>query len=112
MVSVTTSAAQTSKRLPAVDPNVSKVLAIVALSQTTFGLVSLYLNNYAAEICYFEYFLGFLVSHQGDEEEGKGYKSATSCRRGAFRPHLLDAYKFVAQLYEGHCKIFRRGVTR
>jgi hypothetical protein len=85
---------------------VSKALAIVALSQTTFGLVSLYLNNYAAEVCYFEYFLGFLVSHQGDEEEGKGDKSVTSCRRGAFRRHLLDAYNFVAQLLEGHSNVF------
>jgi hypothetical protein len=71
-VAVTTSAPQTSRRLPAVDPNVSKALAIVAMSQTIFGLVSLYLNNYAAEVCYFEYFLRFLVSHQGDEEEGEG----------------------------------------
>jgi hypothetical protein len=35
-------------------PNVSKALAIVALIQTTFGLVTLYLNNYAARGCYFE----------------------------------------------------------
>jgi hypothetical protein len=70
-VAVTTYAPQTSRRLPAVDPNVSKALAIVALSQNTFGLVPLYLNNYAAEVCCFEHFLGFLFSHQGDEEEGK-----------------------------------------
>jgi hypothetical protein len=106
MVAVTTSAPQTSRRLPAVDPYVSKALAIVALSQTTFGLIPLYLNNYAAEICYFEYFLGFLVSHQGDEEEGKRYKSVTSCQRGAFRCHLLDAYNFIAHLLEGHCNVF------
>jgi hypothetical protein len=80
------------RRLPAVDPNVSKALAIVALSQTTFGLVSLYLNKYAAEVCYFECFLGLLVSHQGDKEEEKEYKSVTSCQRGAFRRHLLDAH--------------------
>jgi hypothetical protein len=111
-VAVTTSAPQASSRLPAVDPNVSKALAIVALSQTTFGLVTLYLNNYVADIFYFEYFLGFLVFHQGDEEEGKEYKSVTSCRRGAFRRYLLDAYNFVAQHLEGHCIGFRRGVTR
>jgi hypothetical protein len=30
----------------------------------------------------------------------------------AFRCHLLDAYNFVAQLLEGHCNVFLRGVTR
>jgi hypothetical protein len=111
-VAVTTSAPQTSRRLSAVDRNVSKALAIVALSQTTFGHVSLYLNYYAAEVCYFEYFLGFLVSHQGDEKEGKRYKSVTSCQKRAFRRHLLDAYNFVAQLLEAQSNVFRLGVSR
>jgi hypothetical protein len=83
-VALTTSAPQTLRRLPAVDPNMSKVLAIVALSQTTFGLVRLYLNNYAAKVCYFEYFLGFLVSHQRDKEERKGYKVSPPAGEGHF----------------------------
>jgi hypothetical protein len=48
-VSVTTSAPHAARRLPAVDPTVAKALAIVTLSQATFGLVGLYFDNYVAE---------------------------------------------------------------
>jgi hypothetical protein len=48
-VAVTTSAPHTARRLPAVDPNVVKALAIVTLGQATFGLVGLYFDNYVPE---------------------------------------------------------------
>jgi hypothetical protein len=48
-VEVTTSARHAARRLPAVDPNVAKALAIVTLGQATFGLVGLYIDNYVAE---------------------------------------------------------------
>jgi hypothetical protein len=48
-VAVTTSAPHTARRLPAVDPNVAKALAIVTLGQATFGLVDLYFDNFVAE---------------------------------------------------------------
>jgi hypothetical protein len=41
-------------RLPAVDPIVAKELAIIALGQTTFGLISLYFDNYITEFGDFE----------------------------------------------------------
>jgi hypothetical protein len=66
-VAVTTPASQASRRLSAVDPNVAKALAIVALGQTTFGLISLNLHKYVAEVGGFKYFLGRLVSHQGEK---------------------------------------------
>jgi hypothetical protein len=48
-VAVTTPAPHAARRLPAVDPNVAKVLAIVTLDQATFRLVGLYGDNYVAE---------------------------------------------------------------
>jgi hypothetical protein len=48
-VEVTTSARHAARRLPAVDPNVAKALAIVTLGQATPGLVGLYFDNYVAE---------------------------------------------------------------
>jgi hypothetical protein len=93
-----------------VDPNVTKALPIVAFGQTTFGLTSLFLDNYVAEAGEFEDFLGLLVYHQGEKKEGKGYKSVSSCRRSAFRRHRLETDDFVAQLVEGHCNIFGQGV--
>jgi hypothetical protein len=51
-----------------------------------------------------------MVSHQGDKEQGKGYKSDSPYRRGAFPRHLFDADDFGAQLLEDHCNIFGRGV--
>jgi hypothetical protein len=48
-VAVTTPAPHAARRLPAVDPNVAKALAIVALSQATFALVGLYFDKYVAE---------------------------------------------------------------
>jgi hypothetical protein len=48
-VAVTTSAPHAARRLSAVDPNVAKALAIVTLSQATFGLVGIYFDNYVAE---------------------------------------------------------------
>jgi hypothetical protein len=46
---VTTSIPHAAWRLPAVDPNVAKALAIVTLGQATFGLIGLYFDNYVAE---------------------------------------------------------------
>jgi hypothetical protein len=83
-----------------VGPNVAKAHKVVTLGQTIFGLVSPYLDNYIAEVGDFEDFLGFLVSHQGDKEDGKRYESVSSCRRRAFCRHLLDDDVFVAQLLE------------
>jgi hypothetical protein len=48
-VAVTTSAPHAARRLPAVDPNLAKALAILTLGQATFGLVGLYSDNYVAE---------------------------------------------------------------
>jgi hypothetical protein len=48
-VAMTTSAPHAARRLPAVDPNVAKALAIVTLGQATFGLVGLYFDNCVAE---------------------------------------------------------------
>jgi hypothetical protein len=48
-VAVTTSAPHALRRLPAVDSNVVKALAIVTLSQETFELVGLHFDNYVAE---------------------------------------------------------------
>jgi hypothetical protein len=48
-VAATTPAPHAKRRLPAVDPNVVKALAIVTLCQATFGLVGLYFDNYVAE---------------------------------------------------------------
>jgi hypothetical protein len=48
-VAVTTPAPYAARRLPAVDPNVAKALAIVTTSQATFVLVVLYFDNYVAE---------------------------------------------------------------
>jgi hypothetical protein len=48
-VSVTTPAPHAAKRLPAVDPNVVKTLAIVTLFQATPGLVGLYFDHVVAE---------------------------------------------------------------
>jgi hypothetical protein len=49
-VALITSAPHAARRLPAVDPNVAKALAIVILGQATFGLVGLYFDNYVAEV--------------------------------------------------------------
>jgi hypothetical protein len=53
-VAVTTPAPQASRSLPSVDPNVAKALTIVALSQTTFGPISIYINDYVGEVRYFK----------------------------------------------------------
>jgi hypothetical protein len=54
-VAVTTSAPHAAKRLPAVDPNVATALAVVTLDQATFGLASLYFDNYVAEVRHLEH---------------------------------------------------------
>jgi hypothetical protein len=56
-MALTTPAPQAARRLPAVDPNVAKALAVVALGLTTFTLISLHIDNYIAKIAEFEDFL-------------------------------------------------------
>jgi hypothetical protein len=48
-VALITPAPHAARRLPAVDPNVAKALAIIILVQATFGFVGLYFDNYVAE---------------------------------------------------------------
>jgi hypothetical protein len=49
-VAVTTPVPQAAGRLSAVDPDVAKAFAIVALGQTTFRLICLYFDNCVAEV--------------------------------------------------------------
>jgi hypothetical protein len=49
LVAVTTPELHAARRLPAVDPNVAKALAIISLGQVTFGLVGLYFDNYVGD---------------------------------------------------------------
>jgi hypothetical protein len=55
-MAVTTPAPQAAGRLPGVDSDVGKALALVALGQTTFRPISFYLDNYVAEVLEFEDF--------------------------------------------------------
>jgi hypothetical protein len=48
-VAVTTTTPHAARRLPALDPNVAKALAIVTLGQAPLGLACLYFDSYIAE---------------------------------------------------------------
>jgi hypothetical protein len=66
-VEVATSTPQSAGRLPAVCPEVAKLLAVVALRDSRLRLVEFYFYHYVAEAGQFIDFLGFL-------RPGKGYK--------------------------------------
>jgi hypothetical protein len=48
-VAVTTPTPYAARRLPLIDPNVAKAMAIVTIYESTFRIISLYFENYVAE---------------------------------------------------------------
>jgi hypothetical protein len=62
MMAVPTPTPKAARTLPAVYPNVTRTLIIVALYKPVLGSVSFDLYNYAIEYCQFEDFWSFFVS--------------------------------------------------
>jgi hypothetical protein len=61
MVVMTSPIPQAARRLPAVHPDMTKMLTIIALYKPILGSISFDLYNYVTEYCQFEDFWSFFV---------------------------------------------------